>query len=204
MSIAKGKSDYENERDTFVAGFHDLIEAAEKAKKCFDDSLKADLYDLLTDSGVPRDEIETQSSPLLDLLSEQNERDIRIRKSMVIGIYSFLETSLSGLCLNKTVHKKDESYLATYTRAIYGNGKPLPQLKLLDKSFRPLRNQMTHGGKIKKQDIREIENLIKIHPEFSIKKCCNQYYIDSYSGIRLMLGFVEETLSIVEKYIKTK
>lgn len=203
MSIAKGRSDREAERDVFTAGFYDLIEAAEKAKDCFETSIKARLYDIISDPGLPREEAETQSQPYIDELSEQEERDIRIRKSMLIGIYSFLETSLGALCLQKPNRKDKESCLSSYIRAIYGKAKPLPQLRLLNGAIRPLRNQMNHGGSISKQDADRIKKLAEQHPEFCIKENSNDFYIGSYSGVRQLLDYVKDALSQVEKHIHT-
>lgn len=202
MTIAIGRSIQESERATLKIGFYDLIEAVMQSNKSFEDSLNSTLESIMS-SNIDKDEKASLSRPYLEALDSQKERDIRIRNTMLIVIYSYFETSLYELSFHSERHKKDESYIRTYLRSIFGSDHITKDLETIDVALRPLRNILTHGG-IKPGDLDKIDDLIKEHPEFSINRIGQSIYISSYTGLRNIIEFISNALDYVETYIRKK
>lgn len=202
MTIAIGRSIQESERASFKNGFYELFEAVMQSNKSVEDSLKSTLENIMSDN-IDKDEKYSLSRPYIEALEYQKERDIRIRNTMLIAIYSYFETSLNELTFHTERHRKDESYIRTYLRSIFGNDHITKDLETIDVALRPLRNIITHGG-IKTGDLDRIDDLIKEHPEFSINRIDQSIYISSYSGLRNILDFISNALDDVELYIRKK
>lgn len=215
MTIAKGRTNCEAERDTMVQGFHELLKVLKHAKNQTEILAKAALYDIANDKSLSDEERWSQMRPFNEMLSEQEESDIRIRRTVLIGLFSFWELSLKDLCeyykINVTKAKKNkkenkskrESNLSEndYLNAIFRDNRP-EIIGLISSQIKELRNYMTHGSA--DQDRQEIiDNLIKTHPDFCISKICDGYYISSYDGLDEMLKTITDGLTDAETTAKT-
>lgn len=98
MTIAKGRTTCETERDTMVQGFHELLKVLKHAKNQTEIQAKAALYDIANDKALSDEERWSQMRPFNEMLTEQEESDIRIRRTVLIGLFSFWELSLKDLC----------------------------------------------------------------------------------------------------------
>lgn len=217
MSIAKGRTDCEAERDTIVQGFNDLLRVLKDAKTRTEEYAKAALYELLQDKTLSEEERFTQMKPFYDLLSEQEETDIRIRRTILIGMFSFWELSLKDICgyyridVKATKGQKSPKEGKTktgntvynvndYMSAIFRLGKP-DVVRLISTEIKELRNYMTHGSADEKRQ-RIIDNLMAAHPEFCITKVCGDYHINSYNGFDSLLKSISEGLQCAETAAK--
>lgn len=218
MVIAKGRTDCEAERDTIVQGFNDLLKVLKQAKCRVDEHAKAALYDIINDKSLPDEERANQSKPFNDLLSEQEEADIRIRRTILIGIFSFWELSLKDICeyynidvaaAKGTKQKKVSNSKTTITKysendylnAIFRNNRP-EKVDLISTKIKELRNYMTHGSADKSRQ-KIINNLISAYPNFYITKTSNGYSITSYNGLENILMTINEELMHTEMTAKT-
>lgn len=215
MTIAKGRTNCEAERDTMVQGFHELLKVLKHAKNQTEILAKAALYDIANDKSLSDEERWSQMRPFNEMLSEQEESDIRIRRTVLIGLFSFWELSLKDLCeyykINVTKAKKNkkenkskrESNLSEndYLNAIFRDNRP-EIIGLISSQIKELRNYMTHGSA--DQDRQEIiDTLMAARPDFGISKVCGGYSINSYDGLDEMLKTITDGLTDAETTAKT-
>ncbi len=135
--------------------------------------------------------------PFNDLLSEQEESDIRIRRTILIGLFSFWELSLKYICAYykldvagmKGIKLKKESQLKNdrilfsendYLKAIFHSERP-NIVDVISSKIKELRNYMTHGSADKNRQA-VIDSIISEYPDFFVKKTHDGYYITSYDG----------------------
>lgn len=217
MTIAKGRTDCEAERNTIVLGFNDLLRALQYSKIQTEEHAKAALFDVLHDKTLSEEERLDQMKPHRDLLSEQKEKDIRICRTILIGQFAFWELSLKKICedykinVEATKRKKlpksgtsnnghGNYKVNDYISALFRFGCP-DIVELISSKIKELRNYMTHGSADKKRrDI--IDTLMAEHPEFYISKNGNGYYINSYIGLENILKNISEGLRLAEKSAK--
>lgn len=215
MTIAKGRTNCEAERDTMVQGFHELLKVLKHAKSQTEIQAKAALYDIANDKSLSNEERWSQMRPFNEMLSEQEESDIRIRRTILIGLFSFWELSLKDLCeyykINvtkaKNVKKESNSKKRSnfsendYLNAIFPSTRP-ENIGLISSQIKELRHYMTHGsGGEDRQAI--IDNLITSHPDLCVSKFCGGYTISSYDGLDKMLQIINDGLTIAEKTART-
>lgn len=225
MSFAKGRSECEAERDIIAQGFTDMLELLSKEETETKDYFKARLYDLETDKELPREERQSYSSPLFAQMYYVDDKHDRIRRTILIGLYSFWETSLLNLCehnnaieralketiLNVNKHqdnttKKENGKRGSipYLQKIYG-GEQLPEpMRLIKDYIRELRNFIVHGTANEERK-RTINELSKSHPEFGIKIDCScKYRLSTYKGIEEILTVIKSALNQAEQQTKLK
>lgn len=218
MVIAKGRTDCEAERDTIVQGFNDLLTVLKQAKTQIEVLAKASLYDVINNKSLSKEERYCQMVPFNDLLSEQEEADIRIRCAIFIGLFSFWELSVKDICeyydintddhksiKKKTGFKSTKDYqplkLQDYMKTIFPSELPY-KVHLISLHIRELRNYMTHGSATARR--REvIETLIAEKPDFFIRKTLDGYIITSYDGLKNILNVIIEGLTITENAAKS-
>lgn len=215
MTFAKGRTDCEAERDTIVQGFHELLKVLKHAKIQTEIQAKAALYDIANDKSLSDEERWSQMKPFNKMLSEQEESDIRIRRTILIGMFSFWELSLKDLCeyykinvtkvknVKKGSKSKKEPNLNEndYLHAIFHNNRP-EDVGLISSQIKELRHYMTHGSAgEERQEI--IDNLMTEHPDFCISKMCGGYSISSYDGLDKMLKIINDGLIDTEATAKT-
>lgn len=217
MTIAKGCTDCESEREIIVQGFGDLLRVLMETKKQTEEHAKAALYDIINDNTLSEEERWLQMKSFNDLLSEQEETDIRIRRTVLIGMFAFWELSLKNICEyygidvkstkepksknNNKSPKSERFYVNNYINAIFRLGRP-DIVELIISEIKELRNYMTHGSADeKRQSI--IDNLMDLHPEFCIAKNCGEYHIYSYNGLDSILRNIYDGLQIAEVTTKT-
>lgn len=217
MSFAKGRTNCEAERDVIVQGFNDLLQVLKQAKNQKEIGIKSELYDIITNQSISEEEKYTQKKPFDDLLSESEESDKRIRRTILIGLFSFWELSLKGICdyynidveatkLNNTQKKKQSKDKTPrlsendYLNAIFQAERP-KEVGFISSTIKELRNYMTHGST---DDDRKavIDSLISSHPEFSVSKTQDGYVIDSYDGLDHILNKIIEGLCCAEATAK--
>lgn len=218
MTIAKGRTDCESEREIIVQGFNDLLRVLKDAKKQTEEHAKAALYDIINDNTLSDEERWTQMKPFNDLLSEQEETDIRIRRTLLIGLFSFWELSLKEVCeyykldiakvKGEKQKKKKESQKGEphytendYLKAIFHTERP-EKIDVISSKIKQLRNYMTHGSAGEKRR-NIIDNLMALHPEYCIARNCGGYHISSYDGLDSILRNICDGLRIVEKDART-
>lgn len=220
--IAKPRSNCQGERETTAEGFEDLLQVVKKSKTENEAHIKSHLYDIITDQHISPEEKKCLSCPYLQALESQEESDIRIRRAILIGLFSFWEVSLKELCeyyeitvkknksngeatskKNKT--KKDKEKETTqygshdYVWSIYHERIP-NNIDLIDQNLKALRNFMTHGSMGERRE-KLINQLIQEHPEFGVKKTCD-VHLSSYEGLFNIKSIIDSTLNEVEQYLK--
>lgn len=221
MTFAKGRTNCEAERDTIVQGFHELLYELKHAKNQIEVQAKASLYDVVNDQSLSNDERRSQMRPFEELLSEQEEKDIRIRRTILIGLFSFWELSLKDLCeyykinvtktknnknkkeeISKHVYKFSEN---DYLNAIFRDHRP-KNIALISSQIKELRNYMAHGNAGEDRQVI-IDNFIVTNPDFCVSEISGDYYITSYDGLDKMLKIITEGLIDAEttaKNLKTQ
>ncbi len=80
MTIAKGRTTCETERDSMVQGFHVLLKVLKHAKKQNEIQAKFALYDIANDKSLSDEERWYQMRPFNEMLTTPVESDIRIRR----------------------------------------------------------------------------------------------------------------------------
>ncbi len=218
MTIARGRTDCEAERDTVVQGFRELLKVLKLAKNQTEVQAKAALYDIINDKSLSDEERCSQMRPFNDLLSIQEDLDIKIRRTILIGLFSFWELSLKNICEyykidvateKGTKQKKvcDSKTAKTrngendYLNAIFRNKRP-SKVGLISSQFKELRNYMTHGSADENRQAI-IDNLITAYPDFCISKISGSYYITSYDGLNKMLKIINDSVIDAETTAKT-
>lgn len=205
------------ERDVIVQGFNDLLRVLRQAKHQKEVGIKSELYDIITNQSISEEEKDTQKKPFYDLLSESEEIDKRIRRTILIGLFSFWELSLKGICdyyhidveatkQNKSQKKKQPKDKTPrlsendYLNAIFQAERP-KEVSFISSTIKELRNYMTHGSA---DDDRKavIDSLTSSHPEFCVSKTQDGYFINSYDGLDHILNIIIEGLCSVEATAK--
>lgn len=217
MAFAKGRTNCEAERDIIVQGYTDLLKVLNHAKHQKETGIKAELYDIIIDTAISDEERQTQMSPFYEVLSEQEETDRRIRRSILIGLFSFWELSLKEVCEyykldvavakdpkpkknNKSQNNEPHYGESDYLKAIFHTERP-DKVDVISSKIKELRHYMTHGtdGVARKL---AIENLMSTHPEFCISKEGGDYFITSYHGLEQILTIIKECLLCAEATAK--
>ena len=192
-----------------------MLNALIRAKKQTDIHAKASLYDILKDDSISDDERLTISKAFNDLLSDQEEKDIRIRQAILIGLFSFWEISLHDICeyygiwpTTSSTSSKDKKptkqsyklYSYNYLNAIYSSKIP-ESSNLIESQIKELRNYMTHGcADSRRQAI--LDNLLTAYPEFHISSTNDTYYISDYAGLYNILKIISDELKDAENTAK--
>ena len=215
MTIAKGRTNCEAERSTIAQGFHELLKVLKHAKNQTEVHAKAALYDIANNKSLSDEERCSQMRSFNEMLSNQEESDIRIRRTILIGLFSFWELSLKDLCeyykitiiKAKNIIKEGKSKKCPnlndndYLNAIFPNGRP-NNIGLISSQIKELRHYMTHGSANEDRQVI-IDNLIEAHPDLCISKICDDYTISSYDGLNKMLQIINDSLMIAEMTAKT-
>lgn len=214
MAFAKGRTNCEAERDTIVQGFQELLNELKHAKNQIEVQAKASLYDVVNDQSLSNDERWSQMRPFEELLSEQEEKDIRIRRTILIGLFSFWELSLKDLCkyykikVTKTKSNKKENISQhvykfsenDYLNAVFRDYRP-KNIALISSQIKELRNYMTHGCAGEDRQVI-IDNFIVTNPDFCVSEISGDYYITSYDGLDKMLKIINDGLIEAETTAK--
>lgn len=215
MTIAKGRTNCEAERDIIVQGFRELLKVLKHAQDQIEVQAKAALYDIINDKSLSDEERWSQMRPFNNMLSEQAESDIRIRRTILIGLFSFWELSIKDICEHYKINvakardtkkggksKNAPKYSENdYLNAIFRDNRP-KNVGLISSQIKELRNYMTHGSAGEgRQTI--IDNLRAEYPDFYISKIRDNYHITSYDGLDKMLKIINDGLIDAETTAKT-
>ena len=112
MSFGKGRTNCQVERDIFYESFKDSISILIKSQKEEETYIKAILYDISASQYLSKEEKVSESRTYEQLLADIEEKYIRIRRTVFIGIYSYWEISLKELQdIKKEKHIKNKPNL---------------------------------------------------------------------------------------------
>lgn len=224
MTVAKGRSNCMAERHLVIQGFNDLLEIIAEDQQRQEMTVKANLYDIMSDCKLEEREKESLRRPWDNELMDIEERNIRIRHSIFIGLYSFWEISLKEIA-EPLMSKNDKSLDAElndkkssgkkksgsgsmadkYLSYIYNDNRP-EMVQLIDGPIRKLRNYMVHGAKGDKRDkeaeATQISLLIESHPEFGIENQFGHYFFCNYKGLAEMKDVFVRELDAVENHVR--
>jgi hypothetical protein len=208
MAISKGQLDIKSESDLVILGFEDQVKMLKDTQYQQEAVLKAQLFDILSDSTIDNDEKMSIKKPLLEELQNIKERHIRIRRTIFIGIYSLWELSLRTLSelkeqksvnaeiSNKGTTKEQESYARKCLNRIYAYNIPAKALDI-DSYVRFLRNYMVHG-KFPKDKLEQLCDFSANHPELYLNISADSCYISSYDGLLNLLTLIQDELNNAE------
>lgn len=209
MAIAKGLSINEAERFIVMQGFYEQLEIAQQSQYAQETSIKAKLYDIIEDNSLDEDEKQSLKKPLISELEEIENKHIRIRRSVLIGLYSFWEVSLKAILSsqsfisphsnkgNRQIERNSKKSKAwNYLKQIYGEDIPNTSL-LIDDAIRECRNYIVHGQLSSNQE-ETIRTLEVSNPEFCIGITCGNCVITHYSGLRHLLEYISRELDNAE------
>lgn len=210
MPCAKGLSICEDERRLVLQGFTEQLNILEAAEQNQENSLKAQLYDIITDFSLTDEEKSDQKRPYQNFLQELGERHIRIRRSVFMGIYAFWELSLMEIVRAHFSKEHLEQLLSKnstrmgahdYLTVIYGNSSPAP-VEIINTHIRKFRNYLVHGS-LNEDRATSINYLIKSYPTIGIKGSNVGYYLSDYKGLRTLLDLFSHELDNAEKQLIT-
>ena len=209
MAIAKGLSINQAERCVVMQGFYEQLEIAQQSQYVQETSIKAKLYDIIEGNSLEEDEKQSLKMPLINELEEIENKHIRIRRSILIGLYSFWEVSLNAILSSQSfisphsnkgnrqierTSKKSKAW--NYLKQIYGEDIPNTSL-LIGGAIRECRNYIVHGQLSSSQE-ETIRTLEVSNPEFSIGIICGNCVIAYYSGLRHLLEYISLELDNAE------
>lgn len=209
MAISNGRTNCQVERDFVLQGFSEQLQILKDSQVEQENVFKAHLYDIMTDYSISDDEKTSLKHPWFNELQELEERHIRIRRSVFIGLYSFWEVSLMNIAKTyrtsiihspKAQTNKFMNFGAgDYLGQIYGDILP-PSIVIIDGNIREFRNYMVHGSLTEKRR-QLIDELQTKNPEFCIEKVCGNYFFRSYNGLRALLNLVSRELDNAENKV---
>lgn len=208
MTIAKGRTNCQSERELVLQGFYEQLKILEDSQIEQENIFKAKLYDIVSDCSLYEEEGYTLKRPWTEHLQELEERHIRIRRSVFIGLYSFWEVSLMDMAntyiptkvaIARNSKKSNNFGTSDYIKLIYGNTLPL-SVFLIDNNVREFRNYLVHGTLTKKREAL-INALVNSHTELCVKAYGNVYFISDYKGIIELLTMLSRELDHAENQI---
>lgn len=214
MSVAKGMSNNHAERNIALQGFYEQLDVAQQSQNAQETSIKAKLYDIISDISLTEENRNCLKMPLLNALEDIQNAHLRIRSSILIGLYSFWEVALYNIissqqsevqCYDNTIssnNKTSKSKTGIYLDLIYGNNIPSTSI-LLNGAIREFRNYIVHGklSSSKKESIKTLETS---NPGLCIRTICGECVITSYSGLRKLLDIIVRELDNAEYTSKMK
>ncbi len=192
-----------------MQGFYEQLEIAQQSQYVQETSIKAKLYDIIEGNSLEEDEKQSLKMPLINELEEIENKHIRIRRSILIGLYSFWEVSLNAILSSQSfisphsnkgnrqierTSKKSKAW--NYLKQIYGEDIPNTSL-LIGGAIRECRNYIVHGQLSSSQE-ETIRTLEVSNPEFSIGIICGNCVIAYYSGLRHLLEYISLELDNAE------
>lgn len=185
------------------------MEIAQQSQYEQEASIKVKLYDIIEDNELSEEEKQSLKKPLTNELEEIENKHIRIRRSILIGLYSFWEVSLNNILSSQSsafqhpdnepqqkdgMSKKSKAW--KYLKQIYGENIPDTSL-LINSAIRVCRNYMVHGQLSSSQE-KVIKSLEVSNPEFCISITGGNCVIMSYTGLRKLLEFITNELDNAE------
>lgn len=211
MSFGKGRTNYQVERDIFYESFKDSISILIKSQKEEETYIKATLYDISASQFLSKEEKVSESRAYEQLLADIEEKYIRIRRIVFIGIYSFWEISLKELQdIKKEKHIKNKPNLKNcnfsknnsikeFIKILYN--EITPELSILTENIRELRNYLVHGDLYEERK-KYISELVQNHPEFKIHERQGSFYISDTAGLTYLCEIVYNELNNIENKLK--
>lgn len=209
MAIAKGLSINQAERCIVMQGFYEQLEVAQQSQYAQEANIKAKLYDIIEDNSLEEDEKNSLKKTLISELEEIENKHIRIRRSVLIGLYSFWEVSLKAILSSQSfisphsnkgnlqierTARKSKAWI--YLKRIYGEDIPNTSL-LIDDAIRECRNYIVHGQLSSSQE-KTIRTFVASNPEFCIEIICGNCVITCYSGLLHLLEYISRELDNAE------
>lgn len=207
MAIAKGQSNIKCERDLVILGFGEQIGILKTAQYRQEAIIKAQLFDNTSDSTIDNEEKMSIDKPLLEELQKIQECHLRIRRTILIGIYTLWELSLKAIVELKhakadgsnqirIIKDKKKSIAWNYLNVIYEGNIPLSALDI-DGSVRILRNHMVHGN-LSKDQLDQLRRFSICHSELYLKILTGECYFSDYEGLINLLKIISCELNNAE------
>lgn len=211
MAIAKGKSNIKSERDLVILGIGEQISILNNDQTHIEKSINTQLVNIQSDSTIDNEEKTSIKRPLLEELQDIQEKHIRIRRTILIGMYTFWELSLQAILglknakfndskkKNDTTKNKQKSIAWNYLNAIYEGNIPAAALDIDDK-VRVLRNHMVHG-KLAEGQLAQLKDFSKCHPELYLTVSIDGCNFLNYNGLFNLLDIISSELNNAEVQI---
>lgn len=208
MAIAKGRSDIKYERDLFKQGFDEQIGILKNDQFQQERDLKSQLVNIQSDSLIDNEDNSSTEKPLFDELENVQERHLRIRKTIMIGLYAFWELSLKAILDLKyaksnnakkqvsVAKDKKRSIAWNYLNVIYEGNIPMIALDI-DGSVRILKNHMVHG-KLSKEQLEQFNSFALYHPELYLSVSNEGCNFCNYDGLLNLLNIISHELDNAE------
>lgn len=208
MVITKGKSDIEAERDLVILGFKEQINCLKDAFSQQKAALKAQLDYISPDSNFSIDEISAIERPHIEELQDIQEKHTRIRRTILIGIYSLWELSLKYIKDTKSlqsfkndtqpsiIENKRKSIAWNYLNVIYNESIPSSSLSI-DDSVRILRNYMVHG-RLSEDHLCNLRKFALSHSNLHLIICNKECDFSNYDGLLNLLDIISRELNSAE------
>lgn len=211
MTIAKGKSNIKSERDLVIIGIDEQIGILKNNQTQREEPIITQLVNIQSDSTIDIEEKNSIKRPLLEELQDIQENHIRIRRTILIGMYTFWELSLQSILdlknakfndsgkKNDTTQNKQRSIVWNYLNAIYEGNIPATALDI-DDTVRVLRNHMVHG-KLTKVQVEQLKDFSKCHPELHLTVSNEGCNFLNYDGLFNLLDIISSELNNAELQI---
>lgn len=213
MVFAKGRTNCTFQRDLIKEGFYDLLNALQELHDQMERHIKKDADNVISGNSLSEEEKVSLTRPFIEVLSNIEEKHIKIRNTILIGLYSFWESSLKdisnyySLCITPTKKralksKHNSTYLSRYyandyLKVIFHDVSP-KEVNTISEKIKELRNYITHDSTNENRE-RIINELILSHPEYHLCHSSNGYYFDSYEGLVRILETMVQALHIAEE-----
>ena len=198
-----------------MQGFYEQLEIAQQSQYAQEARIKVKLYDIVENNVLDEKEKQSLKKPLISELEDIENKHLRIRRSILIGLYSFWEVSLNDILSSQPsifLHSNNDSQQKgrttqkskawKYLNQIYRGNIPNTSL-LINGAIRECRNYMVHGQLSSSQE--EVIRTLEIsNPEFCIRSICGNCIVTNYTGLRHLLKFISSELDNAEHALKTK
>lgn len=208
MGIGKTRSNCESERDTIEDGLSELLNVVAQVYNTEIDDFQAQL-DSINDESISSEEKMSLLTPINQIILDIDERHLRIRQAVFIGIYSFWEQSLMAIGeYYKIKLEMPRPYAKDIIVKIYGKNIPQESVQLMVNPIKEFRNSAIHGqhhNQSAPQDILTMKDVLRLHPEFEILDSeSGDYCFTTYNGLSEFLKFTSHTLKCIECYCREK
>ena len=209
MTIANGKTNCEAEREVLTQCYVDLIEELILQQNSSEASLKAHMYDIFV-SSYEEDVKSTLLKPYLQALEDSKEKASRIRKYIILGIYSIWEESIKEIrSFYKIEVNQSNQAQASFIRTDPNIQACLKQIfekdpesipSIINDNFREFRNYLAHSSLTPLRS-RLITSLVSIQ-KYDINGDGKSFYLSSYEGLKNILYLFLKEMDNVENYVK--
>ncbi len=154
MPVAKGMSLCRSEWLVRFQSFYDQIQLLNDAREKSETSIQNSLSNIELNKEISKEEKDTLRNPLYEALNDLREKIIRVRGTMIMGIYSAWEIALMQMSLTaqdklefkvKITSGPNHNRFSDYLKGIFGDQLPA-SIQIISTHIRELRNYLVHGS----------------------------------------------------------